>query len=84
MISFPLFARSAVMNSLNSLAPEPTTSAKRRIIHSINTGSLQTALTAASMLSQISEGLPVRIATPQNASAAKPGTGVGDRGKIRR
>jgi len=36
------------------------------------------------MLSQISEGLPVRIATPQNASAAKPGTGVGDRGKIRR
>jgi hypothetical protein len=70
---FP-FARSATMNSPNSLAPEPTTSAKSGVIRSINTGSLQTALTAASTLSQISAGLPLRTATPENANAAKPGT----------
>ena len=77
---FSPFAGSAAMNSPNSLAPEPTTSAKSGVIRSINTGSLQTALTAASMLSQISAGVPLRTATPENANA---GTGVGDRGKIR-
>jgi hypothetical protein len=37
-------------------------------------GAIRSALTAASMLSQISTDVPLPTATPENASAAKPGT----------